>query len=1414
MGNPHLKRPEKFSLKDLNLQVRLETCKGGVGYDLTGRRTFAVEFFKKGMGFGITDIQIEVNPSLQPIVEITFKDLFGNTIYGTQEKKVYTNSDGSSESIDYSILFDWPPPKFLLTFKGYLGQPVTWILTLKKHTISYDSSDGSHMVKCSFVPNQWGFFADIPFLYLLAVKGLKKDNNPTASPEETIFDYIKIGKQVEIKTQEKTREFDGIVNQLGSIKQNVIGAVMDSKIITFGTPIDGEVNGQIIQGFTAITINQPPNITNQQIKGYQSNVSTLENINAYTLIHATVGNKKVTAPSSFTGFSARTDEVQNQIKLIRSVVDSNIKLIDDEIKRRVFDSSEKKLGQLTIGSVFSKLAGDSAYVLGRIIEAGSIGYNNNKASRDGATGKIMGKSFPIEFQDGKQVPADGYGNEEKDFVDQFIKSLTEGIVSNRDFEGAAGSAGLTTTSDTLGQRINNLEILNQNPYKATYESIASGILARSGIAGYLTRSNDPNLPGDYAGGVGRIGVDRDFYDNIQQLADNDYKNLSDDTFNSLTDEDFLTLKKFALFWDRLLAPNGKYFLNFNGEEIETSFKSNHSSTISQEIKDYRVVLANDPSSGLNFNDQNVLKTIGDKDKANVVMSVGDAITQVVSLMAPENGKFFYNGFENVLSLDRMVHYGIPYLVKPTFGTDYFVVMFQGEDVNAISSKNTAPTDVEYSTADKDGSLTDVLQKEPLGIIPLDAYRDDDGDVLGRINIINDYISEGRVVDYKKLRETDMYLTTGGTASGTGSTIATGGTYRYGFDDILWKKEIVERISNDQTQALPEKLAFTIYTQNEGAPVVWDLFYGGDNRGRNQRVYLKRMCKNMLERLTKIEEEKSQSIGNVLGRANEQKDMMYIQMHNLYHQWNILALEKKGKDARKICEQPDVDGSFARNLEAIYGTYGGRNNINDKGEVSFIYDYPLNTVRNDKDIKVEESIINIDPLYKPNAGTTVLNIIQNICSKNNFMFIPIAGNGNYTDLTDIYKPYPAIIQEPKIGNYFHVLFAPTPESRTQIPGPVGGTDKKYFLTAFEDRLNHLNTDAIAVEFGSIDNNIIKNISINSDETKTTAEGIVSMQRLVDNNNQNKSINMDCSVLPVMEGRSYKTTVDTLGNAQIYPMQYFYLENNPMFGGLYQILKVKHSITPNNMATSFEGVRMRFAPESGYGGVEPITIDSLRALGKPINAVHVDTVPSDPIQRDVSSTEEFHGVNGGFFNQFNNFETKADLPTDPNFAKTNKLNENHIAKLHPKIRNMVRAFINDCASNNIKIRITSSKREQPEMERLYAQGRTKDELISAGYPNLDPIPGPIVTKAKPQDTYHFYGLAIDIVVELPGGQVDYAIRNYPLVVSAGKKAGFSWGGDWKSFDDQPHFETKLDAKNIHDIKSRYLAGDVRPDGYVNV
>ena len=79
-----------------------------------------------------------------------------------------------------------------------------------------------------------------------------------------------------------------------------------------------------------------------------------------------------------------------------------------------------------------------------------------------------------------------------------------------------------------------------------------------------------------------------------------------------------------------------------------------------------------------------------------------------------------------------------------------------------------------------------------------------------------------------------------------------------------------------------------------------------------------------------------------------------------------------------------------------------------------------------------------------------------------------------------------------------------------------------------------------------------------------------------------------------------------------------------------------------------------------------------------------------------------------------------------------------KLHPKVRDTFKAFIEECEAlhPDTTLRITQGLRTFPEQQALYDQGRNGK-------------PGKIVTNAKPGQSYHNWGLAIDLV-ELDGAK----------------------------------------------------------------
>lgn len=270
-------------------------------------------------------------------------------------------------------------------------------------------------------------------------------------------------------------------------------------------------------------------------------------------------------------------------------------------------------------------------------------------------------------------------------------------------------------------------------------------------------------------------------------------------------------------------------------------------------------------------------------------------------------------------------------------------------------------------------------------------------------------------------------------------------------------------------------------------------------------------------------------------------------------------------------------------------------MSNLSDTTFIYDYPLQRIKEMNGdtfvpINVKNSIVNMDSMNKPDSNTTVLNMLYNVCSKNNFMFLPIPGYAGYLDVQDVYKPYIGQA-ETRVRNYFHIMFLPTPESRPLL------SNKTFSSTInFQDSETQRNIkgEAIGLSFGATGNQVVKNVSVGTKDNKVTAESIINLQRLVDNEDQNRTVTRDCSMLNVMAGRSYTAKVDVLGNAQIYPMQFFFLERLPLFDGLYQIMKVEHSIRPNDMTTTFEGIRMRFNPGSGYFSIPPVTLETMQQL----------------------------------------------------------------------------------------------------------------------------------------------------------------------------------------------------------------------------
>jgi peptidoglycan L-alanyl-D-glutamate endopeptidase CwlK len=136
------------------------------------------------------------------------------------------------------------------------------------------------------------------------------------------------------------------------------------------------------------------------------------------------------------------------------------------------------------------------------------------------------------------------------------------------------------------------------------------------------------------------------------------------------------------------------------------------------------------------------------------------------------------------------------------------------------------------------------------------------------------------------------------------------------------------------------------------------------------------------------------------------------------------------------------------------------------------------------------------------------------------------------------------------------------------------------------------------------------------------------------------------------------------------------------------------------------------------------------------------------------------------------------------------ERNIATLLPQAQPLARALIENAASIGIAIKVISGTRTYDEQNSLYEQGRSK--------------PGRIVTNARGGYSNHNFGIAFDIGVFEGGRYLDESPA-YKAVGALGIKLGLEWGGNWKTIQDEPHFQ--LRPAWARDLSERDMLAQLR-------
>ena len=133
----------------------------------------------------------------------------------------------------------------------------------------------------------------------------------------------------------------------------------------------------------------------------------------------------------------------------------------------------------------------------------------------------------------------------------------------------------------------------------------------------------------------------------------------------------------------------------------------------------------------------------------------------------------------------------------------------------------------------------------------------------------------------------------------------------------------------------------------------------------------------------------------------------------------------------------------------------------------------------------------------------------------------------------------------------------------------------------------------------------------------------------------------------------------------------------------------------------------------------------------------------------------------------------------------LKSRDISRLRADVAENCRIFLALCEAEGLPVLVTETVRDKEYQASLYAKGRTEK--------------GKIVTRAKtPSFHWDRVALAFDICKNVKGHAYDDP-SFFDRCGQIGKQVGFSWGGDWKSIVDKPHFQW--------DAHGKYTASMVR-------
>ena len=175
-----------------------------------------LEDYNMNEKIGLSNIRIEHNHWMYPTVTMDIIDVNGHGLNGMENINNYSNNKQIRKGNSlFESFFTMPYPLFKLTVKGYLGESITYHLTVENVKIKLNDSVGNFTLNVKFIGSIYGELSDIPMHFLILAPYLigKKSDIGTLSHGGTMYTLKELNNKLKnytIKANNYLNESEGL----------------------------------------------------------------------------------------------------------------------------------------------------------------------------------------------------------------------------------------------------------------------------------------------------------------------------------------------------------------------------------------------------------------------------------------------------------------------------------------------------------------------------------------------------------------------------------------------------------------------------------------------------------------------------------------------------------------------------------------------------------------------------------------------------------------------------------------------------------------------------------------------------------------------------------------------------------------------------------------------------------------------------------------------------------------------------------------------------------------------------------------------------------------------------------------------------------------------------------------------------